>query len=57
MILVCFYIVLLLVNIKATLILSVVLGVKVFALTKITSKIMKDEGVKESLLIKDCIKF
>ena len=46
MILVCFYIVLLLVNIKATLILSVVLGVKVFALTKITSKIMKDEGVK-----------
>lgn len=46
MILVCFYIVLLLVNIKATLILSVVLGVKVFALTRITSKIMKNEGVK-----------
>lgn len=46
MILVCFYIVLLLVNIKATLILSVVLGVKVFVLTRITSKIMKDEGIK-----------
>src|SRR3990172_941192 len=46
MILVCFYIVLLLVNIKATLVLTVVLGVKVFALTRITSKIMRDEGVK-----------
>src|SRR3990172_4833653 len=42
MILVCFYIVLLLVNIKATLVLTVVLGVKVFALTRITSKIMSD---------------
>ena len=50
MILVCFYIVLLLVNIKATLVLTVVLGVKVFALTRITSKIMKNEGVKRESL-------
>ena len=39
-----------LVNIKATLVLTVVLGVKVFALTRITSKIMKNEGVKRESL-------
>jgi len=46
LLLVCFYIVLLLVNIKVTMVLTVVLGIKVFALTKITSKIMKNEGIK-----------